>query len=155
MEGVINMNWLSEALVTACLLMQAGDDHACRAVPMPVIMVLDRKAMQKQFCDFGGHGCDDDNLEVEAFYHFESRTMVLPLDIFNADRTSEATATLVHEMVHHMQGVLDLDLPCHNAYEKQAYDIEHQYRLNNGMSGGLKAQNPLYYHLLTSCHASR
>lgn len=93
-------------------------------LPLPEVEHLPQAELNKMYIGSAGHG------DLAGVYVHSNQTMYFPKGF--TGKTKEDKATIVHELVHHVQNVLDTGVPpCFN--EAEAYLIEDVWRAQNGL----------------------
>lgn len=90
-----------------------------------------------------------DNTSI-GIYHLDT-DMILLSDNLNLDNV-EAQSILAHEIVHYMQDMANVQLPCNEAYEYDAYGIQLLYLENHGVDTSVyTGLSPEALRPLTTC----
>lgn len=95
-------------------------------VPPPDVKFVTQQELSKMY-----EGQSPVAATPSAIYNFKDRTIYLPTG-FKGD-TAEEQSTLVHELVHHLQAVLDVSRGNICLIELDAYVIEDEWRKENGL----------------------
>ncbi len=87
----------------------------------------------------------------EAIYIYDNRTMYFPNN-WTPD-TLRNRATLVHELVHHVLKMNNIQAPCERAYEAESYRLEFAWLREQGINDpyGFLQTNELAIVLRSAC----
>ena len=89
---------------------------------------------------------------LRGAYDRQTMTIVLPLEC-EARMTKVCTATLVHELVHHLSFLTSRPFACKGKEEELAYTTSYKWLLDHAPSHmGEVALDPLTWMLATSCN---
>ena len=88
---------------------------------------------------------------IQAAYIPENNILYLPHDL-KLD-TLSFKSILIHELVHHIQNINDISYPCDGHTEKDAYNLEMKYLIQNGIEDPYEMMDldPLSLVLITQC----
>jgi hypothetical protein len=94
---------------------------------------------------------EDTALSVRAAYIPEDNVIYLSHNI--ELNTLSFESVLIHELVHHIQNVNDINYSCRGHLEKAAYNLEIEYLIQNGIEDPYASMNlnPLSLIFITQC----
>jgi hypothetical protein len=115
-----------EALIPGMLIwicLQIG----CEPPPPPKVVVVSQEVIDARVYGENPHG----GTCVCGLYDPETETIWLPEDCRADDIFNQST--LLHELVHHVQTVTEMDYPCLAAREPLAYGLQAQWLQESGV----------------------
>jgi len=97
-------------------------------LPLPDVKYVEPAKLAEMYQTHGvGNG-----VVPEALYIFKEKTIYVPVGF--RGETDEEKSTLIHELVHHVQGIIEVDRTNICLIELDAYNIEEEWRKEHGMS---------------------
>ena len=126
--------------------------HTGFASPDPprVVLVSESTMLEKAF-----HSRKPRALRLRGLYVHDHSTIYLP-ETWNASNLRDVS-DLLHELVHHVQRVNKVSVPCKAALERLAYDLQLRWLREQGVEDPYKIidTNDLAIFLLSSCNLNR
>ena len=94
---------------------------------VPEVKLVSRTEMVARF--YGSEKPND--LTLQALYDRSAHVIYLPQGWLPDDLRKKSA--LLHELVHHVQALNKVDLPCPAAYEREAFDLQLAWLRQNGV----------------------
>lgn len=134
--------------VVATLIAWIDAKTGWRAPAAPIIRFVPDTQLRKMFAERGGEAIA---AHIDALYSREHDTIYLPTD-WNANAAHDC-ATLLHELIHHLQAVNKVEVSCPNQYEFQAYSLTIDWLHEQGVENPLKVLhvNDVALFMLSQC----